>query len=576
MKHLTVLLGLLLGTLAVLGQQFVGQGPYPTPVGQMTGIATPQTYGAKGDGVADDTTALQSAIYYTALSNGIPRKLWLPEGTYKISTTLNIPTNSHLEIYGSGADSGFNINQSRTRIVQTATTSALQFLGTAAGQNLRRLSIHDLAIIGPTNLSTGAAIWLGQTNQADYGSVQGALIENVAIAGFANGVELHDTVTVVMESVHSMFNTNAAFALYRSDSCTLRDCWGGWDPVVPANVQQTCIIDVANVPNNSGSGLGVSIIGGEWGNCWRFLYADGCTLTSLSCNHESLYTTLGICLFTNQCQYTESGGRWGSLTNTTAPVWRVCNNPGGQYNSGIQILNPTIPYQGYLVSVEGPPFNDMPKLTTIDFAGYTNMVYRSTIGGAVTTAFVGSSSLADKNQVGLWTQKQTMYGAGGTVPAMRIQNGSPNGTIEFGADSGALTLTANTLKQGTVSFPPYGSTAYTTAAFQVLGDVTGDYLDLGTGAGLNTVNVMRFAAGGSIRWQLNGSDGSLQSLGGGLTAAAVSLNSLTISSNTFPAVGARFVNLGNGGAVLWNSNGVHGYWIGTNVLAGTAFTNVAW
>lgn len=48
-----------------------------------------------------------------------------------------------------------------------------------------------------------------------------------------------------------------------------------------------------------------------------------------------------------------------------------------------------------------------------------------------------------------------------------------------------------------------------------------------------------------------------------------------IKSNTFPCT-ANFANLAPSSAILWNSNGVHGYWISTNSIAGTVTTNVAW
>jgi hypothetical protein len=53
-------------------------------------------FGAKGDGVADDTAALQSALdvirFYTNKA-----VLYLPAGTYQITQTLNVTRNAHLE-----------------------------------------------------------------------------------------------------------------------------------------------------------------------------------------------------------------------------------------------------------------------------------------------------------------------------------------------------------------------------------------------------------------------------------------------------------------------------------------------
>ena len=49
-------------------------------------------FGAKGDGVTDDTAAIQAAIDATSSAN---QRLFVPAGTY-ISTTLNIKTNTYL------------------------------------------------------------------------------------------------------------------------------------------------------------------------------------------------------------------------------------------------------------------------------------------------------------------------------------------------------------------------------------------------------------------------------------------------------------------------------------------------
>lgn len=50
---------------------------------------TPRMFGAKGDGVTDDTAAFQSMISY-AVSNGMP--IYIPAGTYLITETLSLPS----------------------------------------------------------------------------------------------------------------------------------------------------------------------------------------------------------------------------------------------------------------------------------------------------------------------------------------------------------------------------------------------------------------------------------------------------------------------------------------------------
>lgn len=52
-----------------------------------------KTYGAKGDGITDDTTAIQNAI--NSLTNG--GTLFFPAGTYILSTGINLKSNIHLK-----------------------------------------------------------------------------------------------------------------------------------------------------------------------------------------------------------------------------------------------------------------------------------------------------------------------------------------------------------------------------------------------------------------------------------------------------------------------------------------------
>lgn len=58
-----------------------------------------RAFGAKGDGVADDTVAIQSAISF---AEGIHGVVFFPKGTYKITASLKIPPNVHVDGLGVG------------------------------------------------------------------------------------------------------------------------------------------------------------------------------------------------------------------------------------------------------------------------------------------------------------------------------------------------------------------------------------------------------------------------------------------------------------------------------------------
>ncbi|WP_216842977.1 glycoside hydrolase family 55 protein, partial [Granulicella sp. S190] len=65
-------------------------GALTFPAGFMTSV---KTYGAVGDGVTDDTAAIQSALSDGRSNvsedyNGVPKALYFPPGTYLVSNTL--------------------------------------------------------------------------------------------------------------------------------------------------------------------------------------------------------------------------------------------------------------------------------------------------------------------------------------------------------------------------------------------------------------------------------------------------------------------------------------------------------
>jgi hypothetical protein len=86
-------------------------GPTPSdPVvrsvqAKLDDLADVRDFGAVGDGVADDTDALQRALnqlYCRETNTQIRRSLYFPAGTYRISSSLLIPT--YAKLVGEGAD----------------------------------------------------------------------------------------------------------------------------------------------------------------------------------------------------------------------------------------------------------------------------------------------------------------------------------------------------------------------------------------------------------------------------------------------------------------------------------------
>ena len=132
-------------------------------------------FGADPTGVADSTSAIQNAV--TAATG---KQLVFPAGTYKVSSTINLPTD--IRITGLGA---------RGMGVYSVTLSAafagpvLQY--SAGGNTAIDIVLEYFSVIG--NLNT-----YGAGNGITINNGQGGHIHNVVVAGFGtNQINLTGT-----------------------------------------------------------------------------------------------------------------------------------------------------------------------------------------------------------------------------------------------------------------------------------------------------------------------------------------------------------------------------------------------
>lgn len=111
-------------------------------------VQNPRDYGAVGDGVADDTTAMQ-----TALTNAAGSMLYIPAGTYMISTVLTYDTtvSGKIRIEGDGPNSIIKITG--------ATTKGLMITG-SQGSGHDFVYLGDFRIESYTSGSSGALLHL--------------------------------------------------------------------------------------------------------------------------------------------------------------------------------------------------------------------------------------------------------------------------------------------------------------------------------------------------------------------------------------------------------------------------------
>jgi Pectate lyase superfamily protein len=173
------------------GAEAAGPVPAQAPSGPERGIFNVRTYGAHGDGSADDTAAIQSAIKATQQSvyGGV---VYFPVGQYVVSAPLVI-TRSDILILGSGSlatmgGAGFN-DGSCTTIKPAAKwdqgsasqPACILFDAVTAGISLNRCGVERLTILG-CNLPSGTQMH----GIATYGYVGAFSVTGCIVGSIAN------------------------------------------------------------------------------------------------------------------------------------------------------------------------------------------------------------------------------------------------------------------------------------------------------------------------------------------------------------------------------------------------------
>ena len=130
-----------------------------------------QTYGAVGDGITDDKTAIDSTITAANVSGGV---VFFPPGIYKITDIINLNNIHNVVVTGSLA----TINQ------VTATKHALRIYNGSAD-----VTISGLRVTGPHTsqaaVGDGSGIIVGNYSSGDSGTTkQNILIEKCYVQGF--------------------------------------------------------------------------------------------------------------------------------------------------------------------------------------------------------------------------------------------------------------------------------------------------------------------------------------------------------------------------------------------------------
>lgn len=152
-------------------------------------------HGARGDGEADDTEAIQTALNILALGGARGGgTVYVPKGRYKVTATLRIRTGVHMvgDSGIGGQVGGPNNNRGVSEIFASGFQGpVVENIDTTNGDD--GISLRRLRIVGPQGTATstfGAAV----SFRATSGSCAGIVIDSCAVwRGGRAGIELHRT-----------------------------------------------------------------------------------------------------------------------------------------------------------------------------------------------------------------------------------------------------------------------------------------------------------------------------------------------------------------------------------------------
>jgi hypothetical protein len=138
-------------------------------------------FGAVGDGVTDDTAAIQAALDW-AVGRGLT--IHVPTGTYKTTATLNWPVDWPVALVGDGVES--------TSINYTGSGTAISIFDAGSSTKYVKSSIENLFLTGDGATST---------NGINIRQGYAIALRNIRVRDFEVGVRIEQTWSVVLDFV---------------------------------------------------------------------------------------------------------------------------------------------------------------------------------------------------------------------------------------------------------------------------------------------------------------------------------------------------------------------------------------
>ena len=188
-------------------------------------------FGAVGDGVADDTAAIQAAIAHLKTGSNIGGEVFFPRGTYIISSTIFL-NSTGISLVGESMGGQWNIANARGSYIKYTTVDANPAIQIAEGSggtgygwgcNLKNLQIKTASSYGIQlgNADGSPVSWWG-------------IIDNVYVTGATvAGVRFYGAQEGVLRKVHAennaigfLFDKISGGGIYPNSAIHLNSCRG--------------------------------------------------------------------------------------------------------------------------------------------------------------------------------------------------------------------------------------------------------------------------------------------------------------------------------------------------------------
>jgi parallel beta-helix repeat protein len=343
--------------LADLGGGFIQAGTgaqQRTVESKLQDVVSVKDFGAVGDGVADDTAAIQAAI-----DSG--KAAFVPKGVYKISATLNL-NNGYKALIGDSSIPVINKTTAGSAIrIGTTSGAVLNEYSTVKNLYLKSLTVDPTFPVNPT--ANDAGIALDGSSSTLPAAVQRATVYNVRIGNWSVGVYTNDVVGCTIEKcvVQLLKNYNTLGGLTSSNKFCgyLLECTpfapGSISPQASIELVQ-CDVGAAAAPTSATS-IGYYCTGEDirdifMSRCESSYATYGFYVTSTSSTRNwdiqltrpivDQYKTHGIFIqnVDGAASVTINGGYFVGNATSAACV-QIANSSGVTVTGGVQILGLT-------------------------------------------------------------------------------------------------------------------------------------------------------------------------------------------------------------------------------------------